>query len=132
MSRRILVIDDNQEILTLFHDLLTVEQYEVILSDFVGAGQVGQLQPDLLILDYFSGYEPVGGQLIQQLKLQPTTKHIPIIVCTTASTAKAQKEPAFLAQGVHVVFKPFDVAELMQKIEQAFLDRDGQTEVIAA
>lgn len=130
MNRRILVIDDNQEILGLFQDLLSVEEYDVVLSDFIGPRQIDQLRPNLIILDYFSGHEAVGGQLIKQLKQQPTTQHIPIIMCTTASTARAEKEPAFLADGVDVVFKPFDVAELMQKIERAFHDRNDQTQAL--
>ena len=131
MHRRVLVIDDNEEMLNLFHDLLSGEEYEVILSDFIGVQEIDRLQPALIILDYFAGHEPVGGQLIGELKVQPTTKQIPIIMCTTASTARAEKDPAFMAEGVHVIFKPFDVAQLMQTIERALLGRDDRA-VIAA
>ncbi|MDP9310013.1 MAG: response regulator [Chloroflexota bacterium] len=130
MYRRILVIDDNEEILALFHDLLSVEEYEVVLSDFIAPNEIAELQPHLIILDYFSGHEPVGGQLVEQLKLQAATKHIPIIICTTASTARAEKDPAFIAEGVHVVFKPFDVTDLLQKVEQALLDHDNQAKAV--
>ena len=131
MHRRILVIDDNEEILTLFEDLLSIEEYEVVLSDFIASNEIAALQPHLIILDYFSGHEAVGGRLVEQLKLQSATKHIPIIMCTTASTARAERDPAFMAEGVHVVFKPFDVTELLQKIEQALLDHDDQAKAIA-
>ena len=131
MCRRILVIDDNEEILTLFHDLLSVEEYDVVLSDFIAPNEIAALQPQLIILDYFYGHEPVGGRMLEQLKLQAATKHIPIIICTTASTARAEKDPAFMAEGVHVVFKPFDVTELLHKVEQSFPDHDDQAKAIA-
>jgi CheY-like chemotaxis protein len=116
MPYRILVIDDNEDILDMFQELLSVEGYEVIVSDFIDSSAICQIQPDLLILDYLAGQQPVGGQLIQCLKQQPATKDIPVIVCTTAGLGKAEQEPAFSLEGVSVVPKPFDVLDLLHTI----------------
>lgn len=119
MAQRILVIDDNEEILELFRDLLSAEQYEVILSDFIDVNDICRIGPDMLILDYLNGLQPAGGQLLQRLKQQPATQHIPVLVCTTASAAKVEQEPAFRLHGVSVVQKPFDVSALLYSVEQA-------------
>lgn len=119
MPGRILAIDDNQDILDLFRDLLSAESYEVIVSDFIEPGEIARIQPDVLILDNMAGSLPVGGQLIRRLKQQPTTQDLPVIVCTTSSMASAEQEPAFHLDGVGLVLKPFDVDDLLHSIERA-------------
>lgn len=118
MACRILVIDDNEAMLDLFHALLDDMAYEVVGSDFIAADAIAQLQPDLLILDYLWGMEPVGGRLVAALKQHPTTAHLPVIVCTTAGMTQLDQDAALNADGVIVVQKPFDVSELLQTIEQ--------------
>ncbi|MBV9790703.1 MAG: response regulator [Chloroflexi bacterium] len=117
MPRRILVIDDNEEILDLFHALLDDMDYEVIGSDFIEAGAIAKIHPDLLILDYLEGFHPVGGQIVSELKQQRATTSLPVIVCTTASMAKLERDPVLDTEGVVVVHKPFDVPVLLQTIE---------------
>lgn len=127
MVRRILVIDDNEDIVDLFHALLDDAQYEVIGSDFIEARAIAQLRPDLLILDYLEGMQPVGGQIVSALKQQRATTSLPVIVCTTAGAAKLEHDPALKADGVTVVHKPFDVPDLLQTIE-ALLARPHRLE----
>ncbi|HEY0737030.1 MAG TPA: response regulator [Herpetosiphonaceae bacterium] len=117
MVRRILVIDDNEDIVDLFQALLDDGQYEVIGSDFIEASAIAQLRPDLLILDYLEGMQPVGGQIISALKQQCATTSLPVIVCTTASVTKIELDPALNVDGVTIVHKPFDVPDLLQTIE---------------
>lgn len=117
MARRILVIDDNQEILDLFQALLDDMDYEVIGSEFIEASAIAQMQPDLLILDYLEGFQPVGGRIVSELKQQRATTDLPVIVCTTASMAKLERDPVLDMDGVVVVHKPFDVPVLLQTIE---------------
>ena len=117
MPGRILVIDDNEEMLDLFCALLDDQAYEVIGSDFIDANRIVQLAPDLLILDYLEGMQPVGGRIVAALKQHPATMHLPVIICTTASVARTSQDTALNAAGVSVVYKPFDVIELLQAIE---------------
>lgn len=119
MVRRILVIDDNEDIVDLFQALLDDGQYEVIGSDFIEPSAIAQLRPDLLILDYLEGMQPVGGQIVSALNQQRATTSLPVIICTTASVARVEHDPALKADGVTVVHKPFDVPDLLQTIESA-------------
>lgn len=117
MARRILVIDDNEDILDLFHSLLDDMDYEVIGSDFIDASAIEQIQPDLLILDYLEGMQPVGGRIVSALKRHRATAYLPVIVCTTASITKLERDPVLDTERVIVVHKPFDVPVLLQTIE---------------
>ncbi len=120
MSARILVVNDTQEILELFRMLLEEEGYEVILSGFPiqQISDVERINPDLIILDFVFGDQKIGWQMLQMLKMQRSTALIPVIVCTAALDMVREQEGYLVSQGVHVVFKPFDIDHLMVNVKQ--------------
>ena len=120
MSTRILVVNDTQEILELFRMILEGEGYEVILSGFPiqQIHDVEVINPDLIILDFVFGDQKVGWQMLQMLKMQHSTESIPIIVCTAALAMVREQEGYLVSQGVHVIFKPFDIDHLITSVKQ--------------
>ena len=120
MATRILVVNDTQEILELFRMLLEEEGYEVVLSGFPiqQIGDVEQIHPDLIILDFVFGDKKSGWQMLQMLKMKRSTASIPVIVCTAALDMVREQEGYLVSQGVHVVFKPFDIDHLLTNIKQ--------------
>ncbi len=84
--KRIVVINDTPEILDLFRDILEAEGYAVTLYAFdpKHLADIEQAQPDLIILDYMIGGEPLGWQFLQMLKMTRATEQIPVIICTAA------------------------------------------------
>lgn len=117
---RILVINDTQEILELFRMLLEGEGYEVILSGFPvqQINDVKLINPDLIILDFVFGDQKTGWQMLQILKMDRATDTIPVIVCTAALDMVREQEGYLVSQGVHVVFKPFDIDHLLSNVKQ--------------
>ncbi|HEX4204670.1 MAG TPA: response regulator [Ktedonobacteraceae bacterium] len=122
MPTRILVVNDTPEILEMFQILLEGEGYEVVLSSFPyqKIGDVEEIHPDLIILDYIFHGEATGWQMLQLLKMQRSTAHIPVIVCTAAENAVREQEGHLLAEGVRVIYKPFEIDELLAMIKDAF------------
>src|SRR5436305_5520094 len=120
MVERILVVNDTQEILELFRMILEGEGYEVILSGFPiqQISDVEQINPDLIILDLVFGDEKTGWQMLQMLKMQRSTATIPVIVCTAAHNEVREQEGYLFSQGVHVVYKPFDLDHLITHVKQ--------------
>ncbi len=120
MAARILVVNDTQEILELFLLLLEEEGYEVILSGFPiqQISDVERINPDLIILDFVFGDKKTGWQMLQMLKMQRSTAIIPVIVCTAALDMVREQEGYLVSQGVHVVFKPFDIDHLMANVKE--------------
>jgi DNA-binding response OmpR family regulator len=120
MATRILVVNDTQEILELFRMLLEEEGYEVVLSGFPiqQMSDIEQIHPDLIILDLVFGDQKSGWQMLQMLKMKRSTASIPVIVCTAALDMVREQEGYLVSQGVHVVFKPFDIDHLLTNIKQ--------------
>jgi len=120
VATRILVVNDTQEILELFRMLLEEEGYEVVLSGFPiqQMSDIEQIHPDLIILDLVFGDQKSGWQMLQMLKMKRSTASIPVIVCTAALSMVREQEGYLVSQGVHVVFKPFDIDHLLTNIKQ--------------
>jgi DNA-binding response OmpR family regulator len=125
MTARILVINDTQEILDLFRIMLEEEGYEVMLSGFPfqKISEVEQIDPDLIILDVIFNDEKTGWQMLQLLKMKRSTASIPVIVCTAALNAVREQEGHLVSQGVHVIYKPFDIEHILTTIKLALESR---------
>ncbi len=121
MPTRIMVVNDTQEILELFEDLLTEEGYEVVLYsyDIQDLQEVERIKPDLIILDHIMGGEAVGWQMLQKLKMKRSTANIPVIVCTAAAKAVHEMEGYLKSKGVGLVLKPFDIDDLLSAVKRA-------------
>jgi CheY-like chemotaxis protein len=130
---RIAVIDDDPIFVDLMHDLLAnSEGYEVVSSSqwIKGYEFVKIAQPDLVILDLMMGREQTGWAVLQLLQEDPTTAHIPVILCSAAAQALHQHAARVTARAkVEAVAKPFDVDHLLGVISR--LLEQGSVEQIA-
>ena len=126
--KRIIVINDTPEILDLFRDILEAEGYEVMLYayDPKHIDEIERRQPDLIILDYLIGGEPLGWQFLQMLKMTRATEHIPVIICTAAVSQIQELEARLRSLGVGVVLKPFNIDDLLEEIERHWAELAGQ------
>ena len=120
MPRRILVIDKTQSLLDLFQEILREEGYDVLLSllTFPDLDRIDQLQPDLIILDHMFGWQAEGWQMLEHLKARPSTRHIPVIVCTAAPMTADHIEPYLTTHHVELLPKPFSVDDLLGLVTQ--------------
>ena len=123
---RIAVLDDSDELAELLRELLEdIEGYgvDVHTSWTDGAGFVKERQPDLVLLDVLFDSEQQGWLVLLQIKEDPATQHIPLIVCS-GDRASLQDYQALLKEyGVPAIEKPFDVDELLDLIKQALSDQ---------
>jgi DNA-binding response OmpR family regulator len=133
MTTRILVVNDTQEILELFRSFLEDEEgYEVVLAGepMQQIKEVEQINPDLIILDLIFSEEKTGLQMLQMLKMQRSTATIPVIVCTAALDLLREQEGYLVSQGVHVVYKPFDLDHLITNVKQLLESHEHVSSVI--
>jgi DNA-binding response OmpR family regulator len=117
----ILVINDDQEILTLFEEILREAGYNALLysSAIRDLAEIERLQPALIIIDYLIGHEESGWQLLQKIKMRRTTATIPIVVCSASTKLLLETSGYLLSKRVVAVPKPFDIDELLAAIERA-------------
>ena len=121
-SKHILVVNDTEEILDLFRDILEGMGHRMTAWSFSpdDLAKVTDIQPDLIILDLMIGpTELQGWALLQKIRMSPPTEEIPVIVCSAATNWVREQEGWLAANGVKVVLKPFKVAHLEHAVEQA-------------
>jgi CheY-like chemotaxis protein len=119
---RALVVNDTQEILELFQDILQGMGFECVLMSYAPRelDRVREARPDIIVLDFLMGdRELLGWQLLQKLKMDRTLDSIPIVVCTGAVRAVEEQQGYLTEQGVMVVLKPFNVDQLEDAVRSA-------------
>lgn len=115
MKKKIVVADNDKEIVTVMTMMLEDAGYEVqSTANGHTAQMVGDYLPDLLLLDiWMEGID--GRDICRYLKNQEHTKHIPVIMVS----ANQQTEKIALEAGANdFIAKPFDMYELLEKIER--------------
>lgn len=124
VSKQILIVDDKSELLHLMRRILEDEQYQVsILQNGKDAYATTKARlPDLLILDLKLG-DISGKDILSQLKGDPITAEIPVIVYT-AAVIEAEEvnrlvsaDPEYY-QRVYLIQKPFELPQLLTMVEQ--------------
>lgn len=121
VGKRILVINDTQEILELFRVLLEGEGYEVFLSGIPMQKivEIERVHPDLVLLDILFKDERAGWQILEMLRAKRTTASIPVIICSAALKDVQEQEGYLNSQGIRVVYKPFDIDILLDTVKTA-------------
>jgi CheY-like chemotaxis protein len=121
-AKRALVVNDTQEILELFDEILSGLGFESVLMSYAPREleRIREVEPELIILDFLMGdRELLGWQLLQKLKMDRALSRIPIVVCTAAVKAVQEQQGYLTEQGVMIVLKPFTVDQLEEAVRAA-------------
>ena len=120
MIKKIMVVDDDSDIIMLLESRLKRNGYAVVTA-FDGMEAYEQIKkepPDLIIADLMMP-NLNGWQLRQQLKDHESYKKIPIILLS--ALVDKDNQPGLLDDKECYLSKPYDVKELLTKIKE-FLD----------
>jgi len=114
--KKIIVVDDDEEVLDTIELVLEIGGYEVEpLSDAEGLHEtIGEFNPDLIILDIVLG-KIDGRTLCNEIKTNPKTKHIPILMMS--GLYKAEEINLLVTPPDDFMPKPFKMDVLLEKIE---------------
>lgn len=117
--KKILVIDDEEDIRTAIQDFLETQEFEVVLAQNgkEGLAKLEKEQPDLVILDVelpdMSGYA-----VCQRIRSAASSRYTPVIMLTAHALEK--EELHGLESGADdYLSKPFKPARLLARIETA-------------
>ncbi|MBL7072852.1 MAG: response regulator [Candidatus Omnitrophica bacterium] len=118
MAKKILIVDDELDILEVLTFRLSKEGYSVVTAAS-GQEALEQLEkevPSLILLDIrmpdINGYE-----ICKRVKTGKKWKHIPIIMLTASSMLKVEKAvEKYKVEGF--LIKPFDYEKLLEKIKE--------------
>ena len=122
MSKRILVIEDQEDNRRIMRDLLTSVGYEIIeaLTGEDGVTAAASHVPDLILMDIqlpgLDGYEAT-----RRIKANPALHHIPIIAVTSYALS-GDDVKAYEAGCDGYVSKPFSPRALLARIREFLQD----------
>jgi len=114
--RRILVVDDDRDILEIMKYILEDSGYEV---DTLADGnlifdKINNKRPDLILLDVMLGNLD-GRQLCKQLKVVRESKNIPIILISASHTASQCDD---IEHPDDFIEKPFNISRLLNSVQR--------------
>lgn len=116
---RILLIDDDKDLLTILKTTLTRKGFDVYAQDTWDGSTdiINYFKPNLVILDVFlSGID--GLDICKKLKKSPFTKNLPVLIISGFSWISQSAIYEFGANDF--IAKPFEVNELVNKINKIF------------
>ena len=116
-KKRILVVDDEVDLVETVRFSLELEGYDVLIA-YNGEEALNQARkenPDLILLDLMLP-KLDGYKVCRLLKFDERYKHIPILMLT-AKTQEKDKATGMETGANEYITKPFEMDELMKKVK---------------
>jgi DNA-binding response OmpR family regulator len=117
--KRVLVVDDEQDVLDVLRLVLGKKGFEVVTaaSGMDGLARAQSAPPDLILLDIMM-HQMDGWEVLKLLKLDERTRDVPVVI-VSARVEPKDKIRGLQEGAVDYVTKPFAVRELLAKIDAA-------------
>ena len=115
-ERKILLLDDNKDLLLIVQIILKGQGYTVVQACCIEEAlqKIKIHQPSLIMMDVFIKEED-GRELCSQLKADPSTSHIKIIMMSGIESDNANLQ---LIGADDFMSKPFDYNDLLERVNR--------------
>jgi len=115
MSKRVLIVEDEETVRELEKFILEQHGYEVMEArdGLEGLTKAEFRRPDLILLDLMMP-DVSGGRMFDEVRHHPATKDIPIVVVTGKPDAHEMFDDAIGEE--NVIMKPFEADTLIDRI----------------
>ena len=122
MAKTVLIVEDNELNMKLFHDLLEAHGYQTVgtrngieaLKMLSSAGSDGTPAIDLVLMDIMMP-EMDGYTAMREIRARPEWRRLPIIALT-AKAMKDDQEKCLAAGANDYIAKPLDVEKLLSLV----------------
>lgn len=124
-ERKILVVDDDPDIVETLRFRLEQEGFEVVTAGdgYEALEAARAMKPDLIVLDVMMPRE--NGYLVAQhikedVRKGVYGKNIAVLLLTARVLDEPDREEMFLkvSQADHMMYKPFDMVKLLEKVQE--------------
>ena len=121
---RILIVEDDKFLIKLYNDKLTRAGLEVsmAISGEEGLAKVENEKPDIVLLDVILPQKN-GFDILSELKLNPDTKNIPVIILTNLGQESDIKTGLDLGAEDYLVKTDFSINKLPEKVKAVLAAR---------
>lgn len=116
MNKRILIIDDDEDILDILHIIFRDEGFNVVVSNTGEAAEnIHIINPDVILLDVrIAGSQKRGDQICAEIKSTYPGKKIPVVLVS----AETNLEMLANQCGADLyIKKPFDIYDLLVQVK---------------
>lgn len=122
MAKTVLIVEDNELNMKLFHDLLDSRGYDILQTrDGLEALKIARQEvPDLILMD-IQLPEVSGLEVTKWIKEDDGLKHIPVIA-VTAFAMKGDEEKILEGGCQAYIAKPISVASFLSTVEKFLAD----------
>lgn len=116
-KKRILIVEDEADILTLTKVRLMKNGYDIESADNGNTGleMIRKTAPDLVLLDLMLPALS-GTEICKIIRQDPELCDIPVIIFTASGNTKTAQNTVVLGADDYII-KPFEPRELLNKIE---------------
>jgi len=120
--KTILFIEDESALQKTFGEILNQEGYQMIsaLNGEIGLRLAKEKKPDLILLDLILP-KIHGFELLKELKKDPITKEIPIIVLTNLERIEDIDKAIELGATTYLVKAQYSLEEVVEKVKKALV-----------
>ena len=118
-DKKILLLDDNKDLLLIIQIILKSQGYEVIQASCVeeGVQKIKIHKPSLIMMDVFIKDED-GRELCSQLKRDTETSTTKVIMM---SGIESDNDLLYMIGADDFIQKPFDYNELLEKVQKQMM-----------
>ncbi len=121
MARRVAVMIDDEVLRTLFREMIEQNGHEptVLCPTDHALEQLKTLMPDVLILDVRLKDRDPGWVLLDEVRRDPSTSALPVILLTADADRRRTKRNASVRPGCYLLRKPFgflDVSTMLARV----------------
>ena len=119
VKARVLLIDDEPDVLKTVGRRLEQQGYAVLTAPdgFTGLKVARTEHPDVILLDIIMPHLD-GHEVLQQLKRDPLTEDIPVLMLTAKIAERDMAESIKLGAVCHIT-KPYQSQELLEEVKLA-------------
>lgn len=116
---KILIIEEDRFLVKLYGDKLRREGFEVIeaVSSEEGLHKVFEEKPDLIILDLVLPRKS-GFEVLSEIKLEPETKDIPVIILSNLGQQSDIKKALELGATIYLIKTEISVNQLPEIVKE--------------
>lgn len=116
MKKKVVLVQDNKEILEIMDQVLEEEGFEVTASlTTEPIEQIESIEPDIVIVDDHIKGTVKGSQVIKELKSDPQTEDIPAVLTSTSSNLPSE---AAECNADDFIAKPFGIDDMIDVIKK--------------
>ncbi|SER44545.1 response regulator [Pedobacter rhizosphaerae] len=116
MKKKVVLVQDNKDILNIMDQVLEEEGFEVTASlTTEPIEKIDEIEPDVVIIDDHIKGTKKGSEVIEELKSTPETEDVSAVLTSTSNDLPQQAEDC---KADDYIQKPFDLDHMVDVVKR--------------